>query len=500
MINLKKIFSVHKIHLLSFVFSLLFYHSYAGFDFNSNCRQTMQAILDLRLNEARSIIETEKNGNPENGYVIYLQHYAETVELIVTEDVKIYEQLINSYEARMKQMDKLDDGSPDNKWLQAEMLFQTGLAQLKFGTRISGVSKLLGAYRKIKAHREKYPQFWQNQKLTGAFNIILDFIPPFMRWATDMFGVTGNAELGLYQLQHYGEYAGELPGLAEEAIIYNYLGYKLSWKEEAGFAYVGSRYGTMSDITLIKYLYANSASFTYRNDLAIQVLDEINEADLQVQFYSLNYLKGRCKLNHLEEDASIYLEKYLNDFPGSDYNKDVCNRLSFFYLLHGDEQKYREFREKIPSIGSDLRDRDQEALLEYKSGIEPHVGLLKARLLCDGGYFEEAGAVMKSMDPVLLAEKVFQLEYYYRLGRILQLSGHPDEAIPYLNKTFNDGKSVPFTFATRSALYLGKLYEEKKDYRAAYEWYGKCVEIFSDSHTTEGVKDMAVKGQKRVKR
>jgi hypothetical protein len=460
---------------------------------------TMQAILDLRFIDARLMLEQEKNLQPENGYVVFLEHYAEFIEIIITEDEKIYEKLINGYEDRMDKMDALDDGSPDNSWLQAEMLFHTGMAQVRFGTRISGVSKLLGAYRKIKDHRERYPQFWQNQKLTGAFNIILDFIPPFMRWATDMFGFTGNAELGLYQLEHYGEYAGEVPGLAEEAVIFNYLGYKLSWKEEAGFEFVGSQYETMSDITLIKYLYANSASFTYRNDLAIKLLDEIIEADLQTEFYSLNYLKGRCKLNHLDEDASIYLEKYLNDFPGSDYKKDVCNRLSFIYLLHGYEQKYREFREKIPMIGSDLRDRDQEAMLEYKSGIEPHVGLLKARLLCDGGYFEEAGAVMKSIDPVLLTEEVFLLEFHYRLGRILQLSGHPDEAVPELTKTFNDGKSAPFTYATRAALYLAKICEDKKDYAAANTWYEKCIKVYSSSHTTEGVKDMAEKGAKRLK-
>ncbi len=34
----------------------------------------------------------------------------------------------------------MDDGSPYNSWLQAEILFQTGLAQVKFGTRINGVS------------------------------------------------------------------------------------------------------------------------------------------------------------------------------------------------------------------------------------------------------------------------------------------------------------------------------------------------------------------------
>ena len=45
----------------------------------------------------------------------------------------------------------------DNSWLQAEMLFQTGLAQVKFGTRINGVYKMLSSYKRIKEHRKKYP-------------------------------------------------------------------------------------------------------------------------------------------------------------------------------------------------------------------------------------------------------------------------------------------------------------------------------------------------------
>ncbi len=37
---------------------------------------------------------------------IYLEHYCESIELIATEDVKVYEKMIDSYEERMAQMDK----------------------------------------------------------------------------------------------------------------------------------------------------------------------------------------------------------------------------------------------------------------------------------------------------------------------------------------------------------------------------------------------------------
>ncbi len=52
---------------------------------------------------------------------------------------------------------------------------------------------MLSSYKRIKEHRQKYPQFWQNQKLTGIFNIILNNIPPFLRWAADIFGFNGDS-------------------------------------------------------------------------------------------------------------------------------------------------------------------------------------------------------------------------------------------------------------------------------------------------------------------
>jgi hypothetical protein len=473
--------------------------SFSNFDFNANCQQAMQAVLDLRILDARKLIEDEKKLHPQNGYTIYLQHYSECIELIATEDVKVYEKLINSYSDRMDQMDRLDDGTPVNSWLQAEMLFQTGLAQVKFGTRINGVTKMLSAYERIKDHRKKYPDFWQNRKLTGVFNIILNNIPPFIRWAADLFGYTGDSVLGLYQLQDYGEHAISIPGLAEESVIMANLGFLLARQEEEAFRFMNAQDPSLLKLTLVRYLYSNSASFVYRNDLTLQMLDGIHQDQLQVSFYAIPYALGRCKLNHLEKDAKVYLEDFLDNYTVLDYKKAACNRLSYCYLLEGNMQKYLEYKERVATVGQTLRDRDQEALLESTTEIVPHTGLLKARLLCDGGYFEDAMGIMKSINPDQLTEESYRLEYHYRMGRILQLSGKPEQAIPELVEAYNDGKSSPYTYATRAALYLGKIYEARKDYSTASHWYQQCEEVYSSVHTTEGVKEEAEKGVKRLR-
>ncbi|MCU0370643.1 MAG: hypothetical protein MUC31_04460, partial [Bacteroidales bacterium] len=144
-------------------------------------------------------------------------------------------------------------------------------------------------------------------------------------------------------------------------------------------------------------------------------------------------------------------------------------------------------------------DPDQDATLESRSDIIPHTGLLKARLLCDGGYFKEAGEIMASIDPVQLDELAYRLEYHYRNGRILQLSGQVEKAVRELVSSFDQGKNAPYTYATRSALQLGRIYEKNMDYAKAALWYNRCIEVYSGTHTTEGVKEMAEKGVKRAK-
>jgi hypothetical protein len=488
-------------HISLIIFLILFSNStlFAAFNFSTTCQEAMQKILDLKFKDARLLIESERKAHPDNGYVIYLEHYSEAIELIITEEPALYEHLIDNYEIRLEEMEELDDGSPDFEWLQAEVLFHTGLAQVKFGTRISGAMKMYNSYRKIKDHRQKYPQFWQNQKLTGIYNLLFDNIPGYLRWATDMFGLAGNSDLGMYQLQQYCDASKHINGLAEEGILITSLGFKLIQQEKEGLRFLAAQDMKMLDITLVKYLHASIAMFTYQNDLALRLLSEIYQEDLQTTFYGLDYLIGRCKQNHLENEAEIFLKKYLDSYPGLDYKKDACNRLSYYYLLKGDDEKYQEYKAMVATVGQDLRDRDQEAILESQSAILPHIGLLKARLLCDGGYFAEADSIIRSIDLKRLSEESYKLEYNYRMGRILQLNGHPDEAVQYLVKSYNEGISLPFTFATRAALSLGKIYEEKQDYPNAVLWYERCVDVFSSTHTTEGVKDSAEKGEKRAK-
>jgi hypothetical protein len=297
-----------------------------------------------------------------------------------------------------------------------------------------------------------HPDFYPNMKLSGMYFIMMDFIPQSMRWITDILGFEGDGEKGMALLKKYLGRVRQTPGLAEEAVIFINLAYKLTWQDAEGLKYLSDLDKSLSDVVLVNYLYASSASFAYNNDLALKRLGQIDRSRFQVPFYGIDYLTGRCMLNRLEPDANLPLENFLKYYTGEDYKKDACNRLSYYYLLQGDLKKYNEYKTMVSTVGRDLRDRDLEALEESRSQIVPHIGLLKARLLFDGGYFQKADSVMRDIPASTLSLLPYQLEFSYRKGRIDQVLGNMDQASIELKKAFEDGAGQPYTFATRAAL------------------------------------------------
>jgi len=484
--------------LLTSVFCLLTSVSYAGVDFTHALQKAQLEVLDLRLVSAREILSREKAEHPRNAYVLYLEHFTDIVEIIATDDEGLYEPLMEAYHARIEKMNELGGDSPDNSILQAEMLFYTGLAQLKFGSQVNGAAKIYGSYRQVRAHLKKYPDSYLNLKMAGMYNITMDFIPKSLRWLTGMLGVSGNQEEGMRQLKYYFEQVRSIPGLAQEAAIIINLAYKLTWQDEEGLVFMEELEDSLTANVLAKYVWAISATYCFDNELALRKLFEIDRGRLQVPFYTLDYVTGRCMLNRMEKGANRPLERYLGDYPGEDFKKDACMRLAYYYFLEGDMIHFEKYRAMAAASGQQLRERDQEAMKESESATLPHAGLLEARLLFDGGYFQQADSVMNAIPLYTLNLLQYKLEYSYRQGRIDQFLGRTDRAREELEKAYHSGKDHPYTFACRAALQLGGMYEDREDFSDALYWYNECLKYYDDDHTVSSVEDKAEKGKKRV--
>lgn len=90
-----------------------------------------------------------------------------------------------------------------------------------------------------------------------------------------------------------------------------------------------------------------------------------------------------------------------------------------------------------------------------------------------------------------------ETEYYYRLGRIYDKTGKYGEAILNYQRAINLGKTTKYYFAANAALSIGSLYEEKKDYKKAADYYNQAIDMHGHQYQTD-IDNDAKAGLKRI--
>ena len=124
--------------------------------------------------------------------------------------------------------------------------------------------------------------------------------------------------------------------------------------------------------------------------------------------------------------------------------------------------------------GNNLLDEDKQAQSEAKRQLVPHVTLLKARLLFDGGYYQNGLATLEKIKIGDLNDVQVE-EYHYRRGRCQQSVKQYNEAIAsYLLIANNQSTSF---FVAGSCLQLAMIYENQKKLASAKAFYEKCLQL-----------------------
>ena len=70
-----------------------------------------------------------------------------------------------------------------------------------------------------------------------------------------------------------------------------------------------------------------------------------------------------------------------------------------------------------------------------------------------------------------------QLEYKYRLARVLDKLEMTDRAKEFYLKTIDHGQDLKFYYAAASCNFLAQMYEKEKDYVLAEKYYKKCLSL-----------------------
>ncbi|ACU02253.1 tetratricopeptide repeat protein [Pedobacter heparinus] len=476
---------MHKISLANKFFlalSLLFLPGplFAKFDFNANCLKAYQLIFELKLNPARQMVASEKKANPNNAIVPLLENYIDFFYLLTTDSKDDFNRLKGNKGSRLDQIADDDSNSPYYLYAQAEINLQWALIRGRFGEQFNAALEIKKANSYLQENAKKFPGFHLNLKGIGLINAVLGSLPDgFMKKTLSTFGIKGNVKTGLAMMQKLAEGLPKStyePFYEEAVFYYSFVLVDVAHAENA-YAETMKYAARVSDNSLLKsYLKAYVSAKRGHNEEAIGVLAERPSGGQYQAFPYLDYLMGIARLNKLDFSAAAYFNKFLQSNKGVSYVKDSYLHLGWIELISGDIKGYQAYAEKVKGMGYAINERDKQALNEVASG-SPNVGLLKARLLFDGGYYSKSLEILGGIKEGDLSLVKDRTEYHYRLGRNNDELGKWDAALEHYQQAVNYGKSLKAYFAANSALCMGKIYMKKKAYTQAKASFNTAINM-----------------------
>lgn len=448
------------------------------YDFNARCRQAYGEIMMMRLSSGEKLLEEEKRANPRNLAPYFLDNYIDFFRLFLREDPADYEKLKAHREMRLALMGQGDPASPYFLYTKAIIHFQWAIIRVLFEEYWSAAWEFRRSYLIMKDNNKKFPAFGPNKMILGAMQTVIGTVPDGYKWVTNILGMTGTISKGMSLLQSFavdGNGDGSL--FREEAwLYYAFMKFYIENKPEEAMHFITTRGMDMKNNRLyalaLAYLAVNGQMSAY----GMKVLDGLDTDGEYVDMPVVDFEMGVMKLNHLETGEAIsHLERFLKDFKGKFYVKDALLRLSWAYYLEGNMAAAQKYRQLILTRGNAQADADKAALREARSGTWPDKELLRARLLSDGGYFQEALKTLSGLRAEDFPAMADKIEYAYRLARVHDELGDGEQAIALYGVTIRLGASRPEYYAARSALQLGYIYEKRGDKSRAIAAFRQCL-------------------------
>ncbi len=468
--------------LTGLLFSVISIATFSQYNYNSYCKDAYSLIQTLKFDSARYYLALEKLENPGNLIPVFLENYIDFLILTIGENKKDFRNLEDNKNTRLDILEDGNEDSPYYLYCMANVNLQWAFARMKFEEYFTAFFEINRAYKQLEENSEKFPGFIPNYIGLGVLHAIVGSVPDNYRWITNILGIHGsidNGIEGMYMVIDSITDDEEYQHLLSETLFYlSFIELNLSPDKVRSLEIKEIMDEIEIDNPLLTYVKANILLRNGYNDQAITILEQRNLEQDQYPFLYLDFVLGRAKLNRLDADADQYFEKYIKDFNGINYKASACQKLAWFHLIKGDTLNYYQYISHAMNYPDELVDEDKQARYEAKTGRIPNVYLLKARLLFDGGYYEDAVSfLLQHTGEIGMRDLTDSVEYYYRLGRAYDEIEMHDEALEYYNISITKGKDLDAYYAGNAALMSGKIYEQEGNLSNAGHYYELCLDL-----------------------
>jgi tetratricopeptide (TPR) repeat protein len=447
-------------------------------------QQAYQMVHAGRLAEAETLLDAQRAEDPDNLLIYYIADLSDFLRCFVTEKTRNISAYEEQWRPRMDALKKGDQADPYFLFAQAELHLHAALLDFKLGNNFDAATSINRGFRLLKRNERKFPDFAPNLKNLGLLRAGVGTIPDEYRWAVKLISsLEGTVPEGLSDLRR-GLRKGrqtKILQIPEMQFFYALSLLHFSNQPAAAWEYLQTLAMDPHSSPVTCFIYVNVAMKTGHNDSAVEILTHRTFHPRAMQLPYLDFMLGSALLYRTDPHADKPLLRFLETFQGENYMKEAYQKLAWHSLVHGDEDSYHTYMKECLAHGTMRIDEDRYAQEEALAGVAPHAGLLKARLLYDGGYLVRAEGVLDTLDRTSLGIRD-DLEYGYRMGRILHAAGREAEALDHYRQTIDQGRETPYYFACNAALQSGLLYEKQGSVVAAEEYFRICLSLKPDAY------------------
>jgi tetratricopeptide (TPR) repeat protein len=435
--------------------------------FDESAQQVYNLVLNLQVEEAHQRIPEPET--PQQHYIIAL---AEALELLITEDgekYRIYEERFNQRLER-----KTKPKSADDLFLQAEIRLQWCFVYLKFGHEFDAALNLRQAYLTIQEIKSRFPRFEAVKKTSGVLEVLVGSVPQKYNWVLNLLGMEGSTKKGMEELESL--ITANNPFAFECSLIQSLLRGYLFQHPEAGFETTRELLIKNPHNRLTLFLASALAIKSAKSDEALEMLDSLSNHDEGLPIYYANYLRGEINLYKGEYLNSISSYRwFINHYNGQNGIKDAYYKIGLCYWLNGNINDAQAAFKQAKSSGKEASESDKYAARSLSEDELPHVKLTKARYATDGGYYEVALRILKSLLPSELPTKRDQVEFFYRKARVAHKLNDLNTAKGFYLQCIDSNVDEPWYYAPNACLQLGYLFQDDGDLTSAKNYFMKAL-------------------------
>lgn len=448
------------------------------YSFSPKLQKAYSEIQNLRLDAARKLIREEKSSTPDNAFIAYLENYADTYYLLISEDKAAYQARSGQEDLRLAHLSSLPD-SPYQRFLKAEIRLHWAFIKLKFGNEVSACWDIIKAYRLLEENKKKYPSFAPTLKSLGLLHILIGSVPEKYTWVTKVLGLRGDIALGLQELQKAKQQA---PLFRFETELIDLLIHAYTLKlTPAQSDRLNSLPVENPDNLLIHFFCASILVKQARSEEALRILSQAPQGEGYLAFPFLYYLHGEILLQKGQFDAAFkQFGQFQKSTAGVNFIQDSYFKQFLCRWLATDTIATISPLNKIKKGESAVVEADKYALRfaeQYSAGkiLPEHKVLFKARYACDGGYFPQSLSLLKNYDESDFSTQATKAEFNYRKARISQLMDHPELARPFYKRAILLSEKEGLYFGASASLQMGYICKENKEREQAIYYFRKAL-------------------------